>query len=208
MAEGVGGWLLLLCRLLVVFHPLSLAVTASGALGALSVRGTAVASILMLRLIVVGFGMAAGRALQHVQPGAVTLAKAALLASAATDVFVYTTPYFPNNRVPGDTPSITSPRRSPITARGCSTSRARSGCERLTRTHNHESHERHETELFRAFRGCIITRMKQTPRPRGRALPLPSTCRRSSARRRSNRSARRICAPICSSSRATRCAAG
>ncbi len=104
MAEGVGGWLLLLCRLLVVFHPLSLAVTASGALGALSVRGTAVASILILRLIVVGFGMAAGRALQHVQPGAVTLAKAALLASAAMDLFVYTTPYFPNNRVPGDTP--------------------------------------------------------------------------------------------------------
>ena len=104
MAEGVGGWLLLLCRLLVVFHPLSLAVTASGALGALSVRGAAVASILILRLIVVGFGMAAGRALQHVQPGAVTLAKAALLASAATDLFVYTTPYFPNNRAPGDTP--------------------------------------------------------------------------------------------------------
>jgi hypothetical protein len=103
MAETVGGWLLLLCRLLVVFHPLSLAVTASGALSALSVRGTAVALILLLKLIVVGFGMAAGRALQTVQPGAVTLAKAALLASAATDVFVYTTPYFPNNRMPGDT---------------------------------------------------------------------------------------------------------
>jgi hypothetical protein len=104
MAEAVGGSLLLLCRLLVVFHPLALAVTASGALGALSVRGTAVALILIVRLIVVGFGMAAGRALQQVQPGAVTLAKAALLASAATDVFVYTTPYFPNNRPPGDTP--------------------------------------------------------------------------------------------------------
>jgi hypothetical protein len=103
MAEGVAGWLLLLCRLLVVFHPLSLAITASGALSALSVRGTAVALILLLRLIVVGFGMAAGRALQTVQPGAVTLAKAALLASAATDIFVYTTPYFPNNRLPGDT---------------------------------------------------------------------------------------------------------
>jgi hypothetical protein len=104
MTEGVGGWLLLLCRLLVVFHPLALAVTASGALSALSVRGSAVALILILRLIVVGFGMAAGRALQQVQPGAVTLAKAALLASAATDLFVYTTPYFPNNRPPGDTP--------------------------------------------------------------------------------------------------------
>ena len=104
MADEVRGWLLLVCRLLVVFHPLALAVTASNALGSLSARGTPVALILILRLIVVGFGMAAGRALQRVQPGAVTLARAALLASVATDVFVYTTPYFPNNRVPGDTP--------------------------------------------------------------------------------------------------------
>ena len=105
MAEPVGGWLLLLCRLLVVFHPLALAVTASNALNSLSSpRATAVALILILRLAVVGFGMAAGRAMQTVQPGAVTLAKAALFASAATDVFVYVTPYFPNNRVPGDTP--------------------------------------------------------------------------------------------------------
>ncbi len=100
---GVGGWLLLLCRLLIVFQPLSLAVTASSALGALSVRGAPVAAILVLRLLVVALGVAAGRALQGLQPGAVTLAKAALLVSAATDVFVYTTPYFPNNRPPGDT---------------------------------------------------------------------------------------------------------
>ena len=104
MAESVRGWLLVLSRLLIVFHPLALAVTASSALGALPARGAAVASILVLRLAVVGFGMAAGRALQMVQPGAVTLATAALLASAATDVFVYVTPYFPNNRPPGDTP--------------------------------------------------------------------------------------------------------
>ena len=101
--EAVGGWLLLLCRLLVVFHPLSLAVTASSALSALSVRGLPVALILLLRLVVVGFGLAAGRALQRLQPGAVTLAKAALLLSAATDLFIYTTPYLPNNRMPGDT---------------------------------------------------------------------------------------------------------
>ena len=104
MAERAGGWLLVLCRLLIVFHPLALAVTASNALGALPARGTAVALILILRLAVVGLGMAAGRALQTVQPGAVTLATAALLASGATDVFVYLTPYFPNNRPPGDTP--------------------------------------------------------------------------------------------------------
>ena len=93
----------MLCRLLVVFHPLSLAVTASGALNAVTVRGTAVVLILILRLVVVGFGMAAGRALQTLQPGAVTLARLALAASAATDLFVYTTPYFPSNRLPGDT---------------------------------------------------------------------------------------------------------
>jgi len=103
MAETVGGWLLLLCRLLVVFHPLVLAVTASGALSSLPGRGTAVGLILLLRVAVVGFGMAAGRALQTAQAGAVALAKAALFASAATDLFVYTTPYFPNNRPPGDT---------------------------------------------------------------------------------------------------------
>ena len=103
MAEGVRGWLLLLCRLLIVFHPLSLAVTAAGALNAVAVRGTAVVLILVLRLLVVGFGMAAGRALQTLQPGALTLARLALVASAATDLFVYTTPYFPNNRLPGDT---------------------------------------------------------------------------------------------------------
>jgi hypothetical protein len=100
---GVGGWLLLLCRLLIIFQPLSFAVTAAGGLGAISVRGAPVALILVFRLVVVGLGVAAGRALQNLQAGAVSLAKAALVVSAATDVFVYTTPYFPSNRLPGDT---------------------------------------------------------------------------------------------------------
>src|SRR6185503_15408361 len=99
-----GGWLLVLCRLLIVGHPLGLAVTAPNALGAIGVRGAPVAIVLVVRLLVVAFGVAAGRALQHVRPGAVALAKTALLMSAATDVFVYTTPYYPNNRQPGDTP--------------------------------------------------------------------------------------------------------
>jgi hypothetical protein len=100
---GVGGWLLLLCRLLIIFQPLSLAVTAAGALGAIAVRGAPVALMLVVRLLVVALGVAAGRALQGLRPGAVALAKVALVMSAATDVFVYTTPYFPNNRLPGDT---------------------------------------------------------------------------------------------------------
>jgi hypothetical protein len=102
--ERAGGWLLVLCRLLIVGHPLSLAVTASAALGSIAVRGPAVAIILLVRLLVVAVGIAAGRALQGMRPAAVSLAKTALLLSAATDVFVYTTPYFPNNRLPGDTP--------------------------------------------------------------------------------------------------------
>ena len=100
---GIGGWLLLLCRLLIVFHPLSLAVTASSVLNALFVRGAPVAMVLILRLAVVAFGVAAGRALQNLRPGAVRIARLALLLSAVTDVFVYTTPYFPSNRLPGDT---------------------------------------------------------------------------------------------------------
>src|SRR6185436_15172771 len=99
----VGGWLLVLCRLLIVFHPLSLAVTASSVMNALFLRGAPVAIVLLLRLSVVALGVAAGRMLQHVRPGAVDVARVALLASAALDVFVYTTPYFPSNRMPGDT---------------------------------------------------------------------------------------------------------
>ena len=99
----VGGWLLVLCRLLIVLHPLSLAVTASNVMNALFVRGAPVAIVLLMRLAVVAFGVAAGRMLQNVRPGAIELARVALLASAALDVFVYTTPYFPSNRMPGDT---------------------------------------------------------------------------------------------------------
>ena len=98
-----SGWLLVLCRLLIVGHPLTLAVTAPNALNAVALRGAAVAVVLVVRLLVVAFGVAAGRALQNIRPGGVGLAKTALLLSAATDVFVYTTPYYPNNRLPGDT---------------------------------------------------------------------------------------------------------
>jgi hypothetical protein len=32
------------------------------------------------------------------------MARASIVLSAATDLFVYLTPYFPSNRMPGDTP--------------------------------------------------------------------------------------------------------
>ena len=101
---GVGGWLLLLSRLLLIGEPINVAVTAPAALTALPIRGTPLALILLLRLAVAALGIAAGLALAGRHHGAVTMAKASLALSAATAVFVYTTPYFPNNRMPGDTP--------------------------------------------------------------------------------------------------------
>jgi hypothetical protein len=79
---------------------------ASGALNSLSVRGVPLALVIVGRLAVAAFGMAAGLALWRRRPGAVGLAKASLILSAATDTFVYATPYFPNNRPPGDSEII------------------------------------------------------------------------------------------------------
>ena len=101
-----GGWLGLLCRILLLWQPLSLAVIGSSALNSLSVRGLPLALVLVGRMIVAAFGVGAGLALLQRRPGAVALAKASLILSAASDVFVYTTPYSPNNRPPGDTTLI------------------------------------------------------------------------------------------------------
>src|SRR5213593_4067398 len=102
--SGVGGWLLVLCLLLIIWQPLSLGLVASSMLDALASGGLPAVLILLTRLIVTGFGIAAGLALLGRRPGAVTLAKFSLALSAATDVFVYTTPFFPSNRAPGETP--------------------------------------------------------------------------------------------------------
>jgi hypothetical protein len=103
-AAGVGGWLLILCRLLLVYQPLSLAVTTSAALSSIATRGPGLLVAIAIRVVVTAVTVAAGLALTNRQPGAVLLAKSALVLSAACDVFIYTTPYFPNNRMPGDTP--------------------------------------------------------------------------------------------------------
>jgi hypothetical protein len=102
--KGIGGWLLLLILLLVVWGPLSLALVVSGALSALPVRGVPLGILLVWRVLVTAFGIAAGMALASQHAVAVRMATAALLLSAATDLIVYLTPYFPSNRMPGDTP--------------------------------------------------------------------------------------------------------
>jgi hypothetical protein len=95
--------LLLFCLLLLVWQPVSQGLVASSALGALTLRGFPLALVLTLRVFAAALGIAAGLALMGRRAGAVTLAKVSLAASAATDVFVYTTPFFPSNRAPGDT---------------------------------------------------------------------------------------------------------
>ncbi len=102
--SGVGGWLLVLCGVLLLWQPLSFGLVASSSLDALVVRGVPLAVVLVLRLLVTAFGIAAGLALVGRRPSAVAMAKTALVATAAMDLFVYTTPYAPNNRTPGETP--------------------------------------------------------------------------------------------------------
>jgi len=101
---GSGGWLLLLCALLLVWQPISFALVASIALSRIAARGAPVAIILIARVVTVGFGIAAGLALLGRRPGAVALTKLSLAVTAALDVFVYLTPYFPTNLPPGDAP--------------------------------------------------------------------------------------------------------
>ena len=96
----------LLCRVLILWQPVSLGLVGSSALNSLSVRGLPLALVLLGRIAVAAVGVAAGLALWRRRPGAVTLARASLLLSAAADVFVYSTPYFPNNRPPGDSTLI------------------------------------------------------------------------------------------------------
>jgi hypothetical protein len=104
VTSGVGGWLLLLCLLLLVGQPINLAIGSARALGSLQLRGLPVAFVLLAQLMVAGIGVAAGMALLGGRRGAATFAKWSLLLSAAMDLFVYTTPFLPNNRFPGTTP--------------------------------------------------------------------------------------------------------
>ena len=98
----IRGWLLVLCVLLLVWQPLSLALTAAAALGKLSLRGPGLAFILLARLLAAALGIAAGLSLLQRKPAAVTIARASLLFSAAVDVLIYATPYYPDNSPPGD----------------------------------------------------------------------------------------------------------
>jgi hypothetical protein len=98
------GAMLVLCVMLIAGHPIRLALATAVAISALPVRGAPLLLVLLARLVVTGFGVAAGRALASSRPAAVGMAQTALALSALMDAFVYTTSFFPNNRMPGDTP--------------------------------------------------------------------------------------------------------
>jgi hypothetical protein len=78
----VRGWLLLLCLLLAIWNPATLAVTAAGRIGTAVPPSTLVLVLLAVRLVVTGIGVAAGMALWHKRVGAVRLAKMSLVLSA------------------------------------------------------------------------------------------------------------------------------
>lgn len=103
-ATGVTGWLRLLCGLLMWWEPIAFAMVAAGAFNAISVRGVPVVLVLIARTAAVALCVAAGRALLDRRPSGPALSRIALALSGAVHVFAYVTPYFPSNRMPGDTP--------------------------------------------------------------------------------------------------------
>ena len=103
-ANGVGGWLLVLSRLLIVWQPVIIGLTTAQALGGLAVRGPSVTIVVLARGLAAAFGLAAGLALKRRHPGAVRVAQLSLLFSAAIETMVYLTPSYPSSRGPGETP--------------------------------------------------------------------------------------------------------
>ena len=96
--------LLVLSRLLLVYQPINLAVSAATALNSLPTRGPKVLVAIAVRVIGAGLSVAAGLSLTNREPHALRLTRVALVTSAACDLFIYTTSFYPNNRPPGDTP--------------------------------------------------------------------------------------------------------
>jgi hypothetical protein len=78
----VQGWLLLLCVVLAVVNPGTLAVVAASRVGSGVPPSTLVLTLLGVRLVVTSVGVAAGMALWNRRTGAVQLAKASLVLSA------------------------------------------------------------------------------------------------------------------------------
>jgi len=75
----VGGWLLVLIILLTIWNPATLALSAASSVWSLGSRSALSLLLLAVRLGIAGIGVAAGIALTLRRPGAVWLAKLALV---------------------------------------------------------------------------------------------------------------------------------
>ena len=94
-----SGWLLILCVMLCIWEPLTLALEASAEIGPVTLGRIERAAFLTFRVFVAGVGVAAGVAIWNRQMHAFTLAQAALALSAAAAVIRLT--WFPGNVPPG-----------------------------------------------------------------------------------------------------------
>jgi hypothetical protein len=83
---GVGGWLLVLVLLLTIWNPANLALHAAASVLNLGGRSTLSIAFLVIRLALAGIGVAAGLALWLRRPGAVWLAKLALVLFALESI--------------------------------------------------------------------------------------------------------------------------
>jgi len=102
--NGVGGWLLVLSRLLILWQPIIIGLTTAQALTAIAARGTIVILLVLARALAAALGLGAGLALNRRHHGAVRLTELSLLTSLTVEMLAYVTPSFPNNRGPGETP--------------------------------------------------------------------------------------------------------
>jgi hypothetical protein len=102
--NGLGGWLLVLSRVLILGQPIVVGLTTAQTLGGLTMRERPVAVLVVARALAAAFGVAAGLALNRQHRGAVRLTKLSLLVSAAIEMIVYLTPSYPSSRGPGETP--------------------------------------------------------------------------------------------------------
>lgn len=77
--NGVGGWLVILIFMLTIWNPASLALRASSIVWTVEPRSTLSLVLLAIRFAITSVGVAAGIALWRRRPGAVWLAKVALM---------------------------------------------------------------------------------------------------------------------------------
>lgn len=99
------GWVVtVLALLLLLWEPLTFAWRASASLSRLSQYGPPAFALLAFRALVVGVGMAAGRALLAGERHGLILSHAFFGLSALAALWTYVTPYFPAAAAPSEAP--------------------------------------------------------------------------------------------------------